>query len=560
MEENSNPVQENPVNETSSQAAPAAPVTPQPAAFAQAPQQSAAPNPAVIYQQPVTQQGYYARPVSPVPYGYGVYVRPVQPVQPVQPMQPMQPMQPVRPVQAMVPVQQIPQYQARPSAAPVNQAVPQSAAQADKTAGDSGSGKKRSIVMPVIFSIALTLLLVYSVAQTLYVVNLNKKLNDITAPAKETTAETEPEESGKESEPAESEEPGETDESGKPGFSIDKADPNRKVLTTTQIVAEASPATIPVYIMKGNGESAKKAASGTGFIITKDGYIVTNAHVVQYVTDSPAKYFVTVLLPDDTKPVEAEIVGSDTQTDIAVLKVKGDKDLPSLKFGDSDKLQSGETVIAIGNALGQLDDTVTVGVVSATNRDISNSGYTMKVIQTDAAINNGNSGGPLINSYGEVIGITNAKIATSTSEGLGFAIPVNSVKSVIESLINNGKVTNRPFFGFSVRYCAEGEYEEGSEAGVYIYEVVKGGPAAQAGVKVGDRLVSLDGVEIKTTNDIILVRDSHKVGDKIECVVDRGGENRTLSLGIGDSGDYQDAGSSGSSKKKADEDDDDYED
>lgn len=558
MEDNNNPVQENSVNETKPQAAPAAPVTPQPAAFAQA-SQPAAPNPAVIYQQPGVQQGYYARPVTPVPYGYGVYARPVQQVQPMQP------------VQAMIPVQQVPQYQARPVAAPVNQAAPQPAAQAAKTAGndqtsskgssDSGNGGKRSVVMPVIFSIALALLLVYSVVQTLYVVNLNKKLNDITVPAKETTVETEPEESNpEESEPSESEEPKESGENEKPGFSIDKADPNRKVLTTTQIVAEASPATIPVYIMKGKGDSAKKAASGTGFIITKDGYIVTNAHVVQYVTESPTKYFVTVLLPDDTKPVEAEIVGSDTQTDIAVLKVKSDKELPCLKFGDSDKLQSGETVIAIGNALGQLDDTVTVGVVSATNRDISNSGYTMKVIQTDAAINNGNSGGPLINSYGEVIGITNAKIATSTSEGLGFAIPVNSVKSVIESLINNGKVINRPFFGFSVKYCAEGEYEEGSEAGVYIYEVVKGSPASKAGIKVGDRLISLDGVEIKTTNDIILVRDSHKVGDKIECVVDRDGESRTLSLEIGDSGDYQESGSSGSSKKKADEDDDDYED
>ena len=405
--------------------------------------------------------------------------------------------------------------------------------------------------MPIIFSIVIALLVVYSVAQSYYVVQLNKKLDNL-KPA-ETTAETEPDDSEPEEsgEPSESEEPKET----KPGFSIDKDTGDRKALSTTQIVAEASPATIPVYIMKGKGSSAKKAASGTGFIITKDGYIVTNAHVVQYVTDSPTKYFVTVLLPDDEKPVEAEIVGSDTQTDIAVLKVSANKDLPCLKFGDSDKLQSGETVIAIGNALGQLDDTVTVGVVSATNRDISNSGYTMKVIQTDAAINNGNSGGPLINSYGEVIGITNAKIATSTSEGLGFAIPVNSVKSIIESLINNGKVVNRPFLGFSVKYFAEGEYEDGEgDAGVYIMELVKGGPAANAGFKIGDRLVSLDGVEIKSTNDIILVRDSHKVGDKIECVVSRNGENKTLSLTIGDSGDYQ---QNTPSKK---EDDDDYED
>ena len=551
MDENNNPIQDNSVNNTEAQAVPAAPVAPQSAAAAAQPQavQPVTPNPSVIYQQPAVQQGYYARPVSPVPYGYGVYARPVQPVQPVSQ------------VQTMIPVQQVQTYQAAPAAQPAPQAYAQPlktveakpAAQENKGSGDD---RKHSVVMPIIFSIAIALLVVYALAQSFYVVQLNKKLDNLTK--SETTAETEPEDSVPEEsgEPSESEEPKETEESGKPGFSIDKTNPDRKPLTTTEIVAEASPATIPVYIMKGKGSSAKKAASGTGFIITKDGYIVTNAHVVQYVTESPNKYFVTVLLPEDEKPVEAEIVGSDTQTDIAVLKVSSNKELPCLKFGDSDKLMSGETVIAIGNALGQLDDTVTVGVVSATNRDISNSGYTMKVIQTDAAINNGNSGGPLINSYGEVVGITNAKIATSTSEGLGFAIPVNSVKGIIESLINNGKVVNRPFLGFSVKYYAEGEYEEGDgEAGVYVLELVKGGPAAKAGFKVGDRLVSLDGVEIKTTNDIMTVRDAHKVGDTISCVVSRDGTNTTLSLTIGDSGDYQ---TNTPSKKK--EDDDDYDD
>lgn len=550
MDENkNNPIQENSVSTPApeTQAAQATPVTPQPVVQPQA-ARPVTPNPAVIYQQPGVQPGYYARPVSPVPYGYGVYARPVQPAQPMQP------------VQAMVPVQQVQAYQANPNAAPAGQPAAQAVVQQVKTVGpdkasqqgsnDSGNGGKRNVVMPIIFSVAIALLVVYALAQSFYVVQLNKKLEDLSKPG-ETTTETEPDDSEPEEsgDPTESEEPKET----KPGFSIDKNNGERKPLSTTEIVAEASPATIPVYIMKGKGSSAKKAASGTGFIITTDGYIVTNAHVVQYVTDSPSKYFVTVLLPDEEKAVEAEIVGSDTQTDIAVLKVSSDKTLPYLKFGDSDKLMSGETVIAIGNALGQLDDTVTVGVVSATNRDISNSGYTMKVIQTDAAINNGNSGGPLINSYGEVVGITNAKIATSTSEGLGFAIPVNSVKTIIESLINNGKVVNRPFLGVSVKYSAEGEEEDG-EAGVYVVETVKGGPADKAGFKPGDRLVSLDGVEIKSTNDIILVRDSHKVGDKIECVVYRDGEKKTLSLTIGDSGDYQ------QNSPSKNEDDDDYDD
>lgn len=550
-ENNNNNIPENSVNIPETRSAQAAPVTQQTAAQPQA-AQPVNPNPAVIYQQPAVQPGYYARPVTPVPYGYGVYARPVQPVQPVQP------------VPAMIPVQQVPVYQTSPNAAPAGQSAPQAVVQPVKTqvpgaavaqaSKDSDNGRKHSVVMPIIFSIAIALLVVYALAQSFYVVTLNKKIEDLSRPA-ETTSETEESSPEESAEPSESVDPRETNENGKPGFSIDKENTDRKVLSTTEIVAEASPATIPVYIMRGKGSSAKKAASGTGFIISKDGYIVTNAHVVQYVTDSPSKYSVTVLLPDDEKPVEAEIIGSDTQTDIAVLKVNSDKTLPCLKFGDSDKLMSGETVIAIGNALGQLDDTVTVGVVSATNRDISNSGYTMKVIQTDAAINNGNSGGPLINSYGEVIGITNAKIATSTSEGLGFAIPVNSVKNIIESLINNGKVVNRPFLGFSVKYYAEGEYEDGEgDAGVYIMELVKGGPAAKAGFKVGDRLISLDGVEIKTTNDIIHVRDSHKVGDKIECVVSRDGTKTTLSLTIGDSGDFQ------QNTPSKDEEDDDYED
>ncbi|MBO4450015.1 MAG: trypsin-like peptidase domain-containing protein [Clostridiales bacterium] len=487
---------------------------------------------AVTYQQPAAQQMYYARPV---PNGYGMYAQPVQQVS----------------VQQAVPVQQVPQYPPRTQVVPASQAHQQAAQTAPKTveqktsSNGSGNGGKRSVVFPVICSILIAILFLYSAGQTFYIASLNKKITDSTSQTTEATSEntdeTGPEESG---DPTESEEPTETNEDGKPWFSIDKGtaatDPNRKALRTTEIVAAASPATIPVYIMKGTGSSAKKAASGTGFIISKDGYIVTNAHVVKYVTQSPYSYKVTVLLPDDTDPVDAEIVGSDSTTDIAVLKVKADRDLPFLKFGDSDKLQSGELVVAIGNAMGQLDDTVTVGVVSATNRDISASGYMIKVIQTDAAINNGNSGGPLLNSFGEVVGITNAKINSSISEGLGFAIPVNSVKEVIESIINYGKVTGRPYLGISVKKYNEGEYEEGAEAGVYVVEVTAGGPAAQAGVKTGDRLVSLDGVEIKSSNDIIVVRDSHKVGDSIPVVVMRGSAKVTLTLVIGDINDFQD--------------------
>ena len=245
--------------------------------------------------------------------------------------------------------------------------------------------------------------------------------------------------------------------------------------------------------------------------------------------------------------------------------------LPVLRiYGQSmsSTLQSGELVIAIGNALGQLDDTVTVGVVSGTNREISNNGYRLKVIQTDAAINNGNSGGPLINSFGEVVGITNAKIVTSTSEGLGFAIPINSVKSIIEKLINYGKVTNRPYLGLSVKYYEEGQYKDGT-AGVYVSVLTAGGPAEKAGLKIGDRLISVGGVEIKKSNDIIDVRDSHKVGDSIEAVVDRDGTTYTYTIVVGDSGDFEDSqtttkptepSESTRPSRPYDRDDDDYED
>lgn len=556
MEENNTPVQDNPVNDPEVQAVPATPVTPQAAAPYSVPQPVVT-NPAVIYQQPPVQQVYYTRPV---PNGYGMYVQPVRQVQPVQPVQavvPVRPVQTYQPNPAATPVIQPAQPQPAQSQTaqqqtaqpqPAKAAEPNAAPAQEKTA--SGNGGKRSVVMPVIFSIAIALLVIYCLGQSIYVVKLNKKLDKISAAASEVT-ETEP----GESKPQESGEPSESDPSEtEPGLPTDKTGSERAGLSTTQIVAEASPATIPVYVMKGNGSSAKKAASGTGFIISADGYIVTNAHVVQYVTDSPSKYFVTVMLPDETDTTEAQIVGYDTQTDIAVLKVKAENSLPSLKFGDSDKLKSGETVIAIGNALGQLDDTVTVGVVSATNRDINTNGYTMKVIQTDAAINNGNSGGPLLNTYGEVIGITNAKIVTSTSEGLGFAIPINSVKSVIDSLISNGKVIGRPYLGVSVKQYAEGESEYGDEAGVYVMEIVKGGPADKANLKVGDRLISLDGVEINTTNDIILVRDKHKVGDTIICLVERNGTKHALSLTIADSGDFQ------TTTPSEDEDDGDYED
>jgi len=321
-----------------------------------------------------------------------------------------------------------------------------------------------------------------------------------------------------------------------PWFSIEEASSvNKNRLSTVEIVKLVSPATVSLSIVGVENGEETKLGSGTGFIIAEDGYIVTNQHVV--VADSDAgKYYVNVILPGEKTPVRAEIIGSDAQTDIAVLKVKTDKKLPCVTMGDSDKVQAGELAVAIGNAMGSLDDTVTVGVISAPVREINRNGYYVQIMQTDAAINPGNSGGPLINSFGEVIGITNAKIVSSTSESLGFAIPVNSVKKVIESIINYGKVVGRPYLGISLKYVSADAYF-GSREGIYVADVVSGGPGAKAGLKIGDIILKLDGVEIKETSDIIRVRDSHEVGDKVEVVIERNGKEMTLTMEIGDSAD-----------------------
>ncbi|MBR6986607.1 MAG: trypsin-like peptidase domain-containing protein [Clostridiales bacterium] len=332
-----------------------------------------------------------------------------------------------------------------------------------------------------------------------------------------------------------------TDELPEPWFALEDAasvtDPNKTKMSVVDIVKEVSPATVPISVISVDDEKETKIGSGTGFIITSDGYIVTNQHVVELADKAVSTYYVVVVLPGNDEFVRAEIVGADEQTDIAVLKVDTDKELPCVTLGDSDTLQSGELAVTIGNSMGNFDDSVTVGVISAPKRQITRNGYLVDVIQTDAAINPGNSGGPLINSFAEVVGITNAKIVNSTTENLSFAIPVNSVKSIIESLINYGKVINRPYLGITVKYVADESYY-GARGGVYIAEIVENGPADKAGIEVGDRIISMDGVEIVETGDIIKVRDAHEVGDAIDVVVERDGRQITLTLVIGDSADF----------------------
>ncbi|MBO4242483.1 MAG: trypsin-like peptidase domain-containing protein [Clostridiales bacterium] len=322
-----------------------------------------------------------------------------------------------------------------------------------------------------------------------------------------------------------------------PCFSLEEAasvtDPDKQTLSTMEIASSVGPATVSVFIIGNSSYTGQQGAisAGSGFIISADGYVVTNAHVVDAVEEDDTKS-IKIMVPGYDDLIDAKIVGTDEQTDIAVIKLMEGEDYPCVTLGDSDVLQVGELAVVIGNPLGTLDGTVTVGVVSALERRMNNNGYTMKLIQTDASINEGNSGGPLINSFGEVVGVTNAKM--NSAEGLGFAIPISDVKSVIESLINYGYVANRPYLGITVNYVTSNAYY-GAVQGVYVAELAPGGPGDQAGVRVGDRIISFDGVEIEQSSDIIDIRDSHSVGDEVPLVVERDGRNVELTLTIGDS-------------------------
>lgn len=393
------------------------------------------------------------------------------------------------------------------------------------------NGNYRTAV--IVLSILLLASVLYSGFQTLYIFRLNTGLEGILSYSK--NSQTSGSTAGAETVPVSAENLPEPWFSLEEATSAPSADKQKKPVV--DIVKAVSPATVSLSIIGVDDGKETKLSSGTGFIITEDGYIVTNQHVVVLADNAVSTYYVTVILPGETEPVRAEVVGTDVQTDIAVLKVETDKKLPCVVMGDSDTLQSGELAITIGNSMGTLDDTVTVGVISAPSRELNRSGYRVDIIQTDAAINPGNSGGPLINSFGEVVGIINSKMVSSTSENVGFAIPINTAKPIIEDLINYGKVVGRAFLGFSVKLVTDDSYY-GADGGIFVMEIVENGPAAKAGFVLGDKIISIDGVEIKDTGDIIKVRDAHEVGEDMTVIVEREGKQVTLILTIGDSADY----------------------
>lgn len=278
------------------------------------------------------------------------------------------------------------------------------------------------------------------------------------------------------------------------------------------------------------GFQTTSAASGSGFIISTDGYILTNYHVID---DADS---ITVALFDGTT-YDAALIGYDESNDIAVLKVDAEN-LPPVILGDSDSLNVGDPVVAIGNPLGELTFSLTAGMVSAMDREVTlSSSVSMNLIQTDCAINSGNSGGALFNMYGEVIGITNAKYSSSSSseasiDNIGFAIPVNSIRSIVESIIEKGYIAS-PYIGISVLDVSEEMQMYGIPAGVAIQAVTEGSPSAAADLQTGDVITAVNGAAMDSSTLVDFVGSS-SIGDQITLDLYRQGETITVTVTVGE--------------------------
>lgn len=293
----------------------------------------------------------------------------------------------------------------------------------------------------------------------------------------------------------------------------------------------------------GGSQEEEMSGTGTGIILSEDGYIVTNAHCVydESEYDCGEAVEVSVLFSEesgvDPSEVDAKIIAYDTETDIAVLKVD-QSGLTPATFGNSDELRRGELVLAIGNPLGfDLYGSVTSGIVSGLNREITINEKKMNLIQTDAPINAGNSGGPLVNSCGQVIGINSAKMSSSYSsssasiEGLGFAIPINEARSIIDDLINYKYVKGRPQIGISTRDVTEtvSKYYN-IPMGVYVVSVQDGSTAEFAGIEVGDVIIGIEDQAVTTSDELNEIKNKYKAGDKITLKITRDGKDMDISL------------------------------
>ena len=279
-----------------------------------------------------------------------------------------------------------------------------------------------------------------------------------------------------------------------------------------------------VGVIGQSADSFSSSSVGSGIIMSSDGYIITNNHVIEGMTA------ISVVLDDGTT-YDAKVIGADAHTDLAVIKVDA-TNLAAAEFGNSDVLEQGDPAIAIGNPAGlQLQNTVTFGIISAINRDIVIEDRAMTLIQTDASINPGNSGGPLVNEFGQVIGINTIKVGISYYEGLGFAIPINTAKPIIDELITNGYIKGRPSIGIngqsiSARDAAFYSLPEG----LYVEYVHPKSDAYKKGLRRGDVITKMNGTKLSSTAEIKKIRDNFKAGDEVTITIFRNGKEIDLKI------------------------------
>lgn len=309
----------------------------------------------------------------------------------------------------------------------------------------------------------------------------------------------------------------------------------KKVLATTEIASQVGPSVVGVinktvvqpqryydpftgrsYYYGNNAGQTVEQGSGSGIIFQEDGYIVTNQHVI----DGASEILVILNTGDE---FTAKLIGQDTKTDLAVLKIDpGDTKLTAAVLGDSTTVQVGEKAVAIGNPMGmEFSGSTTQGIISAVNRTMTIEGRTYNLLQTDAAINSGNSGGALINEYGEVIGINSVKLSSSGVEGMGFAIAISEAKPIIDDLMSSGYVTGRPLVGISIKDTGYG---------LFIANVSEGSGAEEAGLKTYDMILEVDGQKVSSTDEVNKIRDKKKAGDTLKFKILRDGE--TLEIDV----------------------------
>lgn len=308
-----------------------------------------------------------------------------------------------------------------------------------------------------------------------------------------------------------------------------------KIMTPSEVYAANVSSTVGIQTSITTnywGRTTTSAASGSGFILTSDGYIITNFHVIEN-SDT-----ITASLYDGTK-LKAELIGYDESNDIAVIKVNADNLVPVV-LGDSDNLNVGDTVVAIGNPLGELTFSLTQGAVSALDREITlSSNITMDLIQTDCAINSGNSGGALFNLYGEVIGITNAKYSGSGSsseasiDNIGFAIPINNVRDIVKSIIENGYIS-KPYIGVTVGDVSEETQSYGLPAGASVRNIEDDSPAMQAGLELNDIITKIGDKSISSSQDLVDAIKESVPNDVLQIEIYRKNEYIQLELTVGE--------------------------